>query len=144
MKSMPKSTLLALLVLAPLTLFAQQQPPPPPDDPIGRYLIPPELVMSQSEQIGLNEKQRATIKGEIQKMQAKFLDAQWDMQEQTSKMTRLLQESPADETKILEQADRIMALEREIKRAHLALLVRIKNTLTAEQIARLEAARRGK
>ena len=137
-----KRALFLLLLSAPLTLFAQQ--PPPPDDPIGRYLIPPELVMSQSEQIGLSEKQRAAIKGEIQKMQAKFIDAQWDLQEQTGKMTQLLQQSPADETKILEQADRIMALEREIKRAHLALLVRIKNTLTAEQVAKLEAMRRGK
>jgi Spy/CpxP family protein refolding chaperone len=136
-----KFTLLALLLIAPLSLFAQQQRPSPDNDPIGRYLIPPELVMSQSEQIGLNEKQRATIKGEIQKMQAKFLDAQWDLQEQTGKMTQLLQRSPADETKILEQADKIMALEREIKRAHLTLLVRIKNALTAEQIAKLEAMR---
>ena len=138
-----KSSLLVLLLIAPLAAFAQQQPSSPPDnDPIGRYLIPPELVMSQSEQIGLNERQRAAIKSEIQKMQTKFIDAQWDLQEQTGKMTQLLQQSPADETKILEQADKIMALEREIKRAHLALLVRIKNTLTAEQIAKLEAARR--
>jgi Spy/CpxP family protein refolding chaperone len=143
-----KSSLLALLLLAPLALFAQQppqqQPTPQPDDPIGRYLIPPELVMTHSEQIGLNERQRAAIKGEIQKMQAKFIDAQWDLQEQTGKMTQLLQQSPADETKILEQADRIMALEREIKRAHLALLVRIKNALTPEQIGKLEALRRGR
>ena len=138
-----KSSLFILLVLAPLALFAQQ-PSPADADPIGRYLIPPELVMSQSEQIGLNEKQRATIKGEIRKMQTKFIDAQWDLQEETGKMTRLLQQSPADEGKILEQADKIMALEREIKRTHLALLVRIKNTLTAEQIAKLEALRRGK
>jgi Spy/CpxP family protein refolding chaperone len=141
-----KSSLLVLLLIAPLMAFAQQpSPSPSPDnDPIGRYLIPPELVMSQSEQIGLNERQRAAIKSEIQKMQTKFIDAQWDLQEQTGKMMQLLQQSPADETKILEQADKIMALEREIKRAHLALLVRIKNTLTAEQIAKLEAVRRGK
>jgi Spy/CpxP family protein refolding chaperone len=136
-------SLLALFLIAPLAVLAQQQPSPD-NDPIGRYLIPPELVMSQSEQIGLTEKQRAAIKGEIQKMQAKFLDAQWDLQEQTGKMTQLLQQSPADETKILEQADKIMALEREIKRAHLALLVRIKNTLTPEQVAKLEAIRRTK
>jgi len=137
-----RSSLLVLLLLLPVTLFAQQQAPSPDNDPIGRYLIPPELVMSQSEQIGLSEKQRATIKSEMQKMQVKFVDAQWDLQEQTGKMTQLLQQSPADETKILEQADKIMALEREIKRTHLALLVRIKNALTAEQIARLEAMRR--
>jgi Spy/CpxP family protein refolding chaperone len=138
-----KSSLLLLLLIAPLTAVAQQAPSPD-NDPIGRYLIPPELVMSQSERIGLNEKQRAAMKSEIQKMQAKFLDAQWDLQEQTGKMTQLLQQSPADETKILEQADKIMALEREIKRAHLTLLVRIKNGLTADQIAKLEAIRRAK
>ena len=135
-----KGTLLALLLIAPLPLVAQQ-PPSPDNDPIGRYLIPPELVMSHSEQIGLTEKQRATIKSEIQKMQAKFIDAQWDLQEQTGKMTQLLQQSPADETKILDQADKIMSLEREIKRAHLTLLVRIKNALTPEQIAKLDAMR---
>lgn len=138
-----KASLLALLLIAPLAVFAQQ-PPAPDNDPIGRYLIPPELVMSHSEQIGLNEKQRAAIKGEIQKMQAKFLDAQWDLQEQTGRMTQLLQQTPADEAKILEQADRIMALEREIKRAHLTLLLRIKNALTADQIAKLDALRHGK
>jgi Spy/CpxP family protein refolding chaperone len=136
-----KSFLLALLLIAPLSLFAQQPQPSPDNDPIGRYLIPPELVMSHSEQIGLTEKQRATIKAEIQKMQSKFLDAQFDLQEQSGKMTQLLQHSPADETKILDQADRIMALEREIKRAHLTLPVRIKNALTAEQIAKLDAMR---
>jgi Spy/CpxP family protein refolding chaperone len=136
-----KGTLLALLLLAPLSLFAQQPQPSPDNDPIGRYLIPPELVMSHSEQIGLTEKQRATIKAEIQKMQSKFLDAQFELQEQSGKMMQLLQHSPADETKILDQADRIMALEREIKRAHLTLLVRIKNALTAEQIAKLDAMR---
>ena len=59
-------------------------------------------------------------------------------------MTQLLQQSPADEASILEQADKIMALEREIKRAHLALLVRIKNALTPDQVARLEAIRHPK
>jgi Spy/CpxP family protein refolding chaperone len=138
-----KATLVLILLMAPLAVFAQQPPQPQPDnDPIGRFLIPPELVMSQSEEIGLSERQRATIKAEVQKMQARFLDAQWDMQEQGSRMTRLLQQTPVDEAKVLEQADRIMALEREIKRAHLTLLVRIKNSLTAEQIAKLEAIRK--
>ena len=125
-----------------LVLLAQTQPPDA--DPIGRHLVPPEQVMQHAEQLALTEKQRAAIKGEIQKMQAKFIDAQWDLQERTGKMTQLLQRTPVDEAAVLEQADRIMALEREIKRAHLALLVRIKNALTAEQLARLEALRRGK
>jgi len=134
----------ALLVALLAIPVAAQQPQPPQDDPISRNLIPPELVMSQSEQLGLSEKQRAAIKAEIQKTQAKFVDVQWDLQEQTSRMVQLLQQSPVDEAKVLEQADKIMSLEREIKRTHLAMLIRIKNALTAEQIAKLEAARRGK
>ncbi len=100
--------------------------------------------MAHSEQIGLDHKQRAAIKAEVQRMQAKFIDAQWDLQEQTGRMTQLLQQMPVDEAKVLEQADKIMSFEREIKRAHLALLVRIKNALTPDQIAKLESLRRAK
>lgn len=132
-----KVSLLLILLTTPLGLLGQQ-PPSPDSDPIGHYLLPPELVMSQSEEIGLTEKQRAAIKADVQKMQAKFIDAQWDLQEQTTKLTQLLQQAPIDEAKVLEQADKIMGLEREIKRAHLTLLVRIKNALTPEQIAKLE------
>jgi Spy/CpxP family protein refolding chaperone len=133
-----KATLLLLLLALPLA--AQQ---PDNNDPIGRYLIPPELVMKESERIGLTDKQRVSIKSEVQKTQAKFLDAQWDLQEATAKMSTLLQQTPVDETKVLEHADRIMALEREMKRAQLTLLIRIRNLLTAEQVAKLSVLQRG-
>ena len=128
-----KTALLLLLLAAPL--FAQE-------DPIGKNLIPPDLVMSQSEKIGLTDKQRATIKSEVQKAQTKFIDVQFDLQEATGKMVALLQQTPIDETKVLEQADKIMALEREMKRAQLTLMVRIKNALTADQIAKLQVLKR--
>ena len=56
-------------------------------------------------------------------------------------MTQLLQQTPVDEVKVLERADKIMSLEREIKRAHLTLLVRLKNLLTPAQIAKLKSLR---
>ena len=52
-------------------------------------------------------------------------------------MVRLLQEGSVDETKVLAQADRILALEREIKRTQISLLVRIRNVLTPAQQAKL-------
>lgn len=136
-----KRFLVLAMLLIPVAAMSQQ-PPPPENDPIGRNLAPPDLVMSHSDELGLTDKQRAAIKTEIQKMQAKFIDAQWDLQDNTSKMARLLQQQPVDEMKVLEQADKVMSLEREIKRAQLTLLIRIKNTLTAEQIAKLDALRR--
>jgi hypothetical protein len=49
-----------------------------------------------------------------------------------------------DETQVLEQADRILALEREIKKAQISLMVRIKNTLSAAQQAKLAEIRNRK
>ena len=128
----------ALLLFA-LPLFAQQ---PPPDDPLARYLVPPDLIMAHSQELNLQDKQRAAIKAEVQKAQSKFIDLQWDMKEESEKMVRLLQQTPADEARILEQADKVMSMEREIKKTQLSLLIRIRNTLTAEQMAKLDEIRR--
>lgn len=130
----------ALLLFA-LPLFAQQ-PQPQPEDPLARYLVPPDLIMAHSQELNLLEKQRAAIKAEVQKAQSKFIDLQWDMKEETEKMVRFLQQTPADETKILEQADKVMSMEREIKKTQLSLLIRIRNTLSAEQMAKLDEIRR--
>ncbi|MEK6375274.1 MAG: periplasmic heavy metal sensor [Acidobacteriota bacterium] len=129
----------ALIAFVTASAFAQQ---PPPDDPIGRYLVPPDLIMSHSQELNLIDKQRAAIKSEVQKAQAKFIDMQWDMKEETEKMVRFLQQTPVDEARVLEQADKVMGLEREIKKTQLSLLIRIRNALTAEQLAKLDEIRR--
>lgn len=136
---MKKILCLIAVNMAAAASFAQQ---PGKDDPIGRYLFPPELIMGHSQELALKDRQRAAIKGEVQKAQSKFVDVQWEMQEEGQKMEKLLRQVPADETRILEQADRIMNLEREIKKTHLSLLIRLKNLLTPEQITRLEGFRR--
>lgn len=125
---------LIALLLVPLSSFAQ-------DDPIGHLLFPPDLIMAHAQELGLQDKDRLTIKNEVQKAQSKFFDLQWQTKEESDKMVRLLQQSPADEAKILEQADRVMALEREIKRTHLGLLIRLRNLLTPDQQAKLQRMR---
>jgi Spy/CpxP family protein refolding chaperone len=134
-----KRCLLVLSLLFAFAGFAQQ--PGPNDDPIGKYLIPPELIMAHSQEIALTDAQAASVKSEVRKAQSKFLDLQWDMQEETGKMTQLLQQTPIDEAKVLEHADKIMSIEHDIKRAQLSLLVRLKNILTASQIAKLMSFR---
>src|SRR6476469_7221912 len=107
---MRRHTIIAITLFLSLASLAaaQQQPHPPQDDPIGRYLFSPELIMAHAQDLGLQDKQRETIKEEVQKAQGKFFDYQWQAKEETDKMVKLLQQSPADETKILEQADRVM------------------------------------
>ena len=132
-----------LLLLFIATAAFAQQPPQPQDDPIGQQLFPPELIMSQSQRLHLDDKQRATVKNEVQNAQSKFFDLQWQLKEASDAMVELLQQTPVDEKRVLEQADKVMGYERDIKKIHLAMLIRIKNSLTPEQIAQLLQARAG-
>ena len=125
-----------LLVLLTLTTLALADPQPQ-DDPIGQSLFPPEMLMKYQTEIGLDENQQTTIKGEIQKAQSKFMDFQWQMQTETQKMMKLLQAKPVDEVKVLAQADKVMDLEREVKKTQLTLLIRIKNSLSEQQQSKL-------
>jgi len=114
---------------------------PPGEDPLARHVFPPELVMKHQGEIGLTDRQRETIKGEIQKVQSRFLDLQFQMQKEMEKLVSLLDGKPADESKTLAQADALMRLETETKKMQLAMLVRIKNLLTEEQQAKLARLR---
>ena len=139
-----RRTILAFaFVLSAASLAAQGAPPPgqrgpgPGADDWGRNFFPPELVMRWQSEIGLQDAQRTSLTSALQQAQAKFMDLQWKLSAEGEKMGRLLQGTQVDETKVLEEVDRILALEREIKRMQISLMVRIKNTLTAEQQAKL-------
>lgn len=133
------------IVIAVLLVAAgagAESPPAPGQDPLAPFVFPPDLVMRHASEIGLDERQRAAVKDAVVKMQGRFLELQWDMQAESEKMARLLQASPVDEAALLAQADKVMGLEREVKRTHLSLLVRIKNLLTEAQRAKLSELRR--
>lgn len=115
-------------------------PEPTPND-WGRNFFPPELVMQHQGEIGLQEGQRTALTSALQQAQGKFMDLQWKLSAEGEKMARLLEGPRVDETQVLEEVDRILALEREIKRTQISLMVRIKNTLTAAQQAKLAEIR---
>lgn len=115
----------------------QRSPAPGGPDDFGRSIFPPELVMQHQSEIGLQDSQRAALTSAVQQAQGKFMDVQWKLAAEGEKMNRLLQGTQVDEAQVLEEVDRILALEREMKRTQISLMVRIKNTLTAAQQAKL-------
>ena len=60
------------------------------------------------------------------------------------RLARLLQGASIDEAQALEQVDRILAGEREMKRAQVGFLVRLENALTPSQQAKLAQLRQSK
>lgn len=130
----------ALLTLICCASVLRAQTPPP--DPIAQNLYPPELIMRYAGDIALDEKQRGAIKEAVQKAQAKFIDVQWQLQEESEKLVRLLQPKPIDEAAVLAQVDRVLSLEREVKKTQISLLVRLKNLLTDPQEHKLAELRK--
>jgi Spy/CpxP family protein refolding chaperone len=97
--------------------------------------------MQNQESIGLNDEQKAYLKTELREAQVKFTDWQWKLQDEMEKMVALVKQPHIDEQQVLAQLEKILATEREVKRAQISLLVHIKNKLNAEQQAKLEAIR---
>ncbi|HEY2798276.1 MAG TPA: periplasmic heavy metal sensor [Thermoanaerobaculia bacterium] len=135
MKTKTLSGTLVILLLSFLALADSASTPP--DDPFARYLYPPDRVMGHAMELGLDEAQKTSIKNEVQKAQGKFVDLQFELQGESEKMIRLLQQKPVDEAGVLAEVDRILALEKDIKKTQISLLVRIKNVLTPAQQAKL-------
>jgi Spy/CpxP family protein refolding chaperone len=125
-----------------------QHPTPAPDghpqpgpDPFGQNFFPPELVIQNQQAIGLSDEQKTYFRTEIRDAQVKFTDLQWKLQDEAEKMMSLVKQPRVDEQQALAQLERVLTVEREIKRAQVALLVHIKNKLTPEQQARLDDIR---
>ena len=135
-----KKTLMLVALLVALPGFAPAQKPE--GDPFGRYLYPPELVMSHQEAIGLTERQRTAIQEAVVETQKKAIDTQFKLASVAEKLTRSLGGVTVEETAVLQMVDQVLAAERDVKRAQISLLVRIKNQLTADQQGMLDKFRK--
>lgn len=113
----------------------------PGHDQFAEHLFPPELVMQHQARLALTREQREAVTTAIKELQSGVVDLQWRMQEETQRLAELLKGAAVDATAALAQVDRVLEVEREVKRAHLGMMIKIKNTLTAEQQARLRELR---
>ena len=108
-------------------------------DPIGDALFPPELVISHQDAIGLSDDQKKTLESAIETAQKTFTQKQWQLAAATEHMANLLKPSRVDQGAALAQLDKVLGLEREIKRTQVTLMIQIKNALSPEQQAKLRA-----
>ena len=122
-------------------------PPHPADpsllgaDPIGAKLFPPELIMKHQQELGIDDRQRETILKEVERAHSQLFPAQWQMSAAAEQLGKLVDAPKIDEGQALAQADKVMSLERDIKKTHLSLLIRIRNVLTDSQRSKLAELR---
>ena len=141
------ATLLSVMLVAaqqpqpPQPRQQQQRPPPPPPDPLGDALFPPDMVMQHQRELGLTEEQKTFMRGEINRTTTRFNELQWQMQDAMEALHETMKANSVNEQLALSQLDKVLDNEREMKRAHMELAIRIKNKLTPEQQTKLQSMR---
>ena len=115
--------------------------PPPNPDPLAHLMFPPDMIMAHARQLNLTDEQKTFMRAEIQKTMASFQDLQWKLQDQMELLHETMKSTSVNEQQALAQLDKVLDIEREIKRLHIGLAVRLKNRLTPEQQEQLNQMR---
>jgi len=112
------------------------------NDPLGDAMFPPELIMQHTRDLGLTDEQKTYMRGEIQKTTTRFNELQWQLQDSMEALHTTMKANPVNEQLALQQLDKVLDAEREIKRLHFGLAINIKNKLTPEQQEKLHGMMR--
>lgn len=115
--------------------------PPPAPDPLAHLMFPPDMILEHARLLNLTEEQKAFMRSEVQKATVSFQDLQWKLQDETEALHETMKSSSVNEQQALAQLDKVLDIERQIKRLHIGLAVRLKNRLTPEQQEQLQKMR---
>jgi Spy/CpxP family protein refolding chaperone len=133
--------MLVSLATAVPALAAAQESRPVADDPLFETLYPPELIMRHRRAIDLTDEQRDAISRMIADLQGRVVALQWELLDEVQQLERITAGNRVDLDRSLDQLGDVLETEGRIKRAHLEMLVRIKNLLSPEQQATLDRVR---
>jgi Spy/CpxP family protein refolding chaperone len=125
----------------PPDMRPHNMPNPPNPDPLGDVMFPPDFILGHARQLGLTDEQKSYMRGEVQKTMASFTELQWKLQDETETLHETLKNTSVNEQQALAQLNKVLDIEREIKRLHIGLGVRLKNRLTPEQQSQLQKMR---
>ena len=126
--------LLILACLAGGTALAEN-----PKDVFKGKLFAPNVILEHREALGLSKDQFTAIRAAVVEVQSGVAEHEWDMQEAYQALMAELDKSPVDEEKVIEYADKALLAENQVKKKQMAMLVRLRNLLTDDQIAYLES-----
>src|SRR3954453_3598405 len=115
--------------------------PPPNPDPLAHLMFPPDMILGHARELNLTDEQKAFMRAEVQKATSTFQDLQWKLQDHAELLHETMKSTSVNEQEALAQLDRVLDIEREIKRLHIGLAVRLKNRLTPEQQEQLHKMR---
>lgn len=130
--SMIVTAMAALLIALPAS--AQDK-----KDPFKGKLFAPNVILENQAELNLSKEQFTQIRAAVVEVQGNVAEHEWDMREAYLRIMAELDKSPIDEDAVLEHAETALLAENQVKKHQMAMLVRLKNLLTEEQIRYLES-----
>ena len=129
--------IVGFVCLAAATAFADDEK----GDPFKGKLFAPNVILENREALGLSKQQFTDIRMVVVDVQANVAEFEWDVAEAYQQLMAELDETPIDEDAVLAHVNAALKAENEVKKLQVAMLVRLKNLLTDEQIAYLESVK---
>ena len=130
---------LAGICLILFTSAALAQGQGAPKDVFKGKLFPPNIILEHQDELNLSKDQFTAIRAAVVEVQANVAGHEWDMREAYQRAMTDLDESPVDENKVLENIDAVLHAENQVKKLQMAMLIRLRNLLTDEQMAYLQS-----
>lgn len=109
------------------------------DDVFKGKLFPPNVILEHQAELALSKSQFTEIRAAVVEVQSGVAEHEWDMREAYLKLMQELDKRPINEQAVLAHANDALLAENQVKKRQMAMLVRLKNLLTEEQIAYLES-----
>lgn len=127
--------LLALLALGGGNVHAAD----PKEDVFKGKLFAPNVILEQQGALDLTREQYTEIRAAVVEVQTGVAEHEWDMREAYQALMLELDRAPIDSTAVMEHVNTALLAENQVKKKQVAMLVKLKNLLTAEQIEYLES-----
>jgi Spy/CpxP family protein refolding chaperone len=110
-------------------------------DPIADNLFAPDLLIRHADEVGLDDAQKEFISSQARENRQRYAEMQQNLQHQMAALRDIVRQEHPDEQEALAQLDKVLAGEREIKRAQLSMALAIRGKLTPDQQAKARELR---
>jgi len=122
-----------------LASVASAQGKGPAKDVFKGKLFPPNVILDHQAELGLSKEQFTAIRAAVVEVQADVAGHEWDLREAYQNVLADLDEVPVDEKKVLGNVEKALLAENEVKKLQVAMLIKLRNLLTGEQMAYLQS-----
>ena len=104
-------------------------------------LFAPNIILENQDELGLSKEQFTAIRAAVVAVQGNVAEHEWDLREAYMKVMADLDEVPVDEDKVMVNVQAALLAENEVKKLQVAMLIRLRNLLTDEQMQYLQGLR---